>query len=180
MDEDSIYKALDLTMPWAVGLVITKRENKINVCPVTFQVISSIYEKPYVVCIGLSNTNYTLETILKTKEFTYAYPSIKQLKDTLFSGTVSGRNMNKISKTSFEFTKASKISSPHLNGAIVNFECKLDHAYRLERFTIVVGKIVHAQFDRYKKIEKLQKIYALGDFDYGVIEKINVIQSSRT
>ncbi len=174
-----MYKALDLTMPWTIGLVITKRDDKINICPVTFQVISSIYEKPYVVCIGLSNDNYSLETILKTKEFAYAYPSSKQLKDSLFSGTISGRNIDKIKKTSFKFTKARSISSPHLQDAVVNFECKVKDIIKLETFTIIVGKIVNLQFDKYTKEHKLNKMYALGDFNYGVIEKLKVMETGR-
>lgn len=170
------YKELDVTMPWVVGLVITKRNEKINVCPITFQVISSIYEKPYVVCIGLAN-NQTLENILKTKEFTYAYPSKKQIKDTLYCGTASGRNIDKLKNTSFTFKPSKVIIPPQLQGAVANFECEVIHTHKLETFMIVVGKIKHAEI--YDKT-KLAKIYALGDFNYGIIEKVKIIKENRT
>lgn len=171
-----MYKELDATMPWVVGLVITKRNGKINICPITFQLISSIYEKPHVVCIGLAN-NHSLENILKTKEFTYAYPSKEQIKDTLYCGTVSGKNTDKLKSTSFTFDPSKLIDPPHLKDAVANFECVVIHTHKLETFTIVVGKIKHAEIS---DKTKLDKIYALGDFNYGIIEKVIILKQART
>lgn len=177
MDEKKINKPLELTMPWAIGLVITKRAEKINVCPITFQVISSIYEKPYVVTVGLGNEHYTLETIQKTGEFSFAYPAKQQLADALYCGTVSGHYIDKIPNTKFSFISGQIIRAPHLVGAVANFECKVIHSHRLEVFTIVVGEIVYVEKSN---LDKLEKVYALGGQQYGSIREIELMQRGRT
>lgn len=170
------FDLLDLDKPEVIGVVITKRNGKINVCPVNWQVTSTSYEKPPVVCVGLSNEHWTLENIKASNEFTYAYPSKDQLRDTLYCGTVSGRNIDKISHTSFKFRPAKYVSVPVLEGAVLNFECKLMKVIKLDNFSIVIGRVI--EFYKSKK-KSLDKIYSLGGSNYGVIDSIKVIQRER-
>lgn len=170
------FDLLDLDKPEVIGAVITKRNGKINVCPVNWQVTSTSYEKPPVVCVGLANNNWTLENIKAIKEFTYAYPTRSQLKDTLYCGTVSGRKIDKISHTSFKFRPAKYVSVPILERAVLNFECQLMKVIKLDSFSIVIGRVV--EFYTSKK-KSLDKIYSLGRSNYGVIDSIKVLQRGR-
>ena len=166
-----------LEKPEEIGAVITQRKNKVNLCPVNWQVVSSEYKSPMVVCIGLSHGNYSREVILATKEFTYAYPSQEQLKDILYCGTVSGREVNKLKQMALQFLPAKKNKCPILKDAVLNFECTLMQTVEMETFSILIGKIeiIHGS-DK----SALDKIYALGGMEYGVIEKVKILQTGRT
>lgn len=176
MEDKDLDEKLQLTKPKVIGLVITKRDGKIDLCPVNWQVVSSRHEKPMVVAIGLSNKSYTLENIIKTQQFVYCYPSKEQLKDVLYCGTVSGRIVDKLKKTSFKFSKSEFINVPKLKDAIMNIECKLHHLVKLGNYTLVIGKIL--KIDSSKK-SYLEKIYTLGNKNYGIIEKVKILQEGR-
>jgi flavin reductase (DIM6/NTAB) family NADH-FMN oxidoreductase RutF len=160
----------NLIMPQAIGLVITGDE-KVNLCPVNWHIVSTKYESPMTVCVGLSHGHYTLEVIEKTEEFVFAYPTRDQLKDTLFCGTVSGRDVDKLKKTSFEFADSQKVSPPLLKEAVLNLECKLDQKIVMGNYTILVG-IVEAVHESDKS--PLDKIYSLGDQNYGVVSEMQI------
>lgn len=162
-------------MPQPIGLVITK-DTKLNFCPVNWQVVSTKYETPLTVCIGLSNQHYTLKAILDTKEFVYAYPSRKHLKDTIYCGTVSGHDVVKQDETNFELFDSNMIKTPCLQDAVLNFECTLLEKVKLDNYTIIVGKVL---FTHESQLDSLEKIYALGGQRYGTIEKVKTVIDGR-
>lgn len=168
---------LELLRPLVIGVVITKGNDKINLCPVNWQVVSTAWEKPFVVCICLSKSNYDLESILKYKEFVYAYPSRSQLKDILYCGTVSGRTEDKIAKTKLQFTNSESVTPPNLVGAVANFECRLHTTVEMDTFVIVLGKVVKIKDS---SLTALDKIYALGEYNYGAIKDVEILQHGRT
>jgi flavin reductase (DIM6/NTAB) family NADH-FMN oxidoreductase RutF len=175
MDQE-IKEKLEAIWPEVIGAVITKRGDKVNLTPINYQAVSTVYEKPLTVCLGLSNENYTLENILETKEFVYAYPSVEQLKQILYCGTVSGRDTDKLANTDFRFTGSKAVTPPNLEGAVLNYECKLAHYYNAGEFTIVIGEILNINSS---EKNSLDKIYALGGMRYGAIKEVTVLQEGR-
>ena len=176
MNDQEIKEKLEAIWPEVIGAVITKRDDTVNLCPINYQAVSTVYEKPLSVCIGLDNKNYTLETILQTGEFVYAYPSKSQLKDVLYCGTVSGRDGDKPRQTKLQFSPSEKIAPPNLVDAVLNYECKLLHHYNVGEFTIVIGEILKVvSSDK----DNLEKIYALGGMRYGAIKDVEVLQEGR-
>lgn len=160
-------------MPQAIGLVITKAD-KVNVCPINWQIVSTKYEKPLTVCIGLSNNSETLRTILEKKEFVFAYPDKSQLTDTLYCGTVSGKNIDKLENTNFIFDTSSKVAAPCLNNAVVNYECKLKETLEMNNYKILIGTIL----ERHISDESFEKIYSFGNQTYGTITN-KILQKER-
>ncbi len=156
--------------------MITKRTDTVNLCPINYQAISSKYKIPLAVCIGLDNKEYTLETILETKEFIYAYPSREQLKQVLYCGTVLGRDVDKLANTDFEFAESEDVSHPNLVGAAVNLECKVVHSYNTDDFTILIGEILKMNSS---DKNSLDKIYTLLGMRYGVKKEVDVVQEIR-
>jgi flavin reductase (DIM6/NTAB) family NADH-FMN oxidoreductase RutF len=175
MDQE-IKEKLEAIWPEVIGAVITKEGDRVNLAPVNYQAVSTVYEKPLSVCLGIDNKNHTLKTVLQTKEFVYAYPSREQLKQILYCGTVSGRDIDKLANTDFTFTKSEQIAPPTLNGAVLNYECKLIHHSNVGEFTIVIGEVVNI---RTSDKGNLDKIYALGGMRYGAIKEMLVLQEGR-
>lgn len=166
---------LHLIKPKVIGVVITQVDHKINLCPVNWEVVSSVYEKPLVVCVGLSHGSYTLETIQNTKEFVYAYPAKDQLKDILYCGTVSGRNVDKTQQTKLFFGPSKSLRAPLLKNAVLNLECKLIQEVDMVNFSIIIGEVISGHSTKSPQ----DKIYALGGDEYGIIDKVKVLQKGR-
>ncbi len=174
---DNVADKLEKIFPLVIGLVVTKNAEKINMCPVNWQVVSTKYELPITVCIGLSHTSYSLDIIKATKEFTFAFPAKSQLEDAIYCGTVSGRTVDKIKHTTFKFEGSKKIQPPHVKDAVMNLECKVRQIIRLETFCIVIGNVVEVKTLETKG--SLDKIYALGKMTYGSIDKITIEKVGR-
>jgi flavin reductase (DIM6/NTAB) family NADH-FMN oxidoreductase RutF len=178
--DQEIREKMESVFPEVIGAVITKRGDQVNLCPINYQAISTVYEKPLTICIGLSNHGYSLETILETKEFVYAYPAKDQLKDILHCGTVSGRGGDKLAGTELTFNQSLSVRPPHLVGAVLNYECRLVHSYNAggqDSFTILVAEIVQIVPTTGKS--NLDKIYSLGGHNYGSISGTDVLQVGR-
>lgn len=180
MNDDEIREKQRMLWPEVIGLVITKDGEKLNVCPVNYQAMSTVYEKPLTVCIGLGNQTQTLKTVLKTGEFVYAYPSKEQLKDALYCGTVSGNDVDKLPNTGFKFEASETVDTPALRGAVANYECKVVHHYDVGTYTVVLGEVqkIHTSGK-----SNLDKVYSLGgayeQHDYGIIETVKSLQHGR-
>lgn len=171
-----VKEKLEAIWPKVIGAVITKRNDRVNLAPINYQATSTIYETPLSVCIGLGNESYTLESVLETGEFVYAYPSKEQLKPILACGTMSGRDESKPPLKELAMSDAYVVSPPLLNDAVLNYECKVVHSYNVGQFTIVIGEIVKVHgSDK----GNLDKIYALGGFGYGVISATETLQEGR-
>jgi flavin reductase (DIM6/NTAB) family NADH-FMN oxidoreductase RutF len=178
--DQEVRERLENIFPEVIGAVITKRDGTVNVCPINYQAVSTVYERPLTVTIGLSNDGYSLETILQTGEFTYAYPTKDQLKDILYCGTVSGRDGDKLVNTSLAFHQAIDIKPPHLVGAVLNYECRVVHTYNAgdaDSFTILIAEIVQIVPTAGKT--NLDKIYSFGGHTYGALGTLDILQTGR-
>lgn len=168
---------LESIFPEVIGTVITiGPQKRVNLCPINFQAVSTKYENPLSVCIGLSNESQTLDDILKNSQFVYSYPSSRQLKDVIYCGTVSGKTIDKLKETKLQFSPSKTISPPNLESAVLNFECVLKHHYNAGNFTIVIGEITN--ISRNKNSDS-KKIYSLGGMKYGTIRTDRIIQEGR-
>jgi len=175
--DDELKRKQRAIWPEVIGVVITKSGEQVNLCPVNFQAVSTVFEKPLTVCIGLMNNSFSLETILKTGQFVYAYPAARHLKDVLYCGSVSGRSADKIAYTAaIQFDLPLQGEVPVLKDAVANFECKLVHSYDRGDFTVVIGEIVaHQTVGEYT----LDKIYSLGGQNFGVIREVDILTDHR-
>lgn len=176
MHAKKIDEALQAAFPELIVGVITQVDDKANIAPINFQAISTKYERPLTVCLGISNTSHSLASIRSTKQFVVALPDAKQMKDIIYCGTVSGKNVDKLAHTDLEFADATSVDPPLLIGAILNLECTHAHSYVAGDFTIVIGTIVELH---HNQATGLQKIYALGGAKYGTLRIDQVLQEGR-
>lgn len=176
MDDTQAEEILKLRVPQVVGVVITKEDERINLCPVTYQAVSTKYEKPLTVCVGLSNDNHTIKTVLKTGEFVYAYPAKEQLREAIYCGTVSGRDTDKIKTTGLRLSPSEHVAPPWLTDGVLSLECRVMHHYNAGVFTIVIGEILQTHASDKPAFDK---IYDFDEQQYGVISSYEVLQKGR-
>lgn len=147
MQKISINEAWEKFAPEHVVLVISKNaNNKTNIMPAGWCMHCSF--NPQLIAIGIGKTRYTHKLLSSTNEFVIAVPN-KQLIDVIkFSGSCSGRNIDKFKKAKIETEKASKISIPLIKKATINFECKKYASCDSGDHTIFIGKIVAAHYNK--------------------------------
>lgn len=182
MGDEQLREQLTHIWPEVIGLVITKRDGRINACPINYQAVSTAYEQPLSVCIGLNNESYSLESLLLAGEFTYAYPAKAQVKSALYCGTVSGRDVDKIHATDLQFDEPESVATPLLQGAVANYECKVLHHHKVGVYTVVIGEVLRLHTYGKSNFDKLYN-FGRGSADqpggYGIVQVGEILQKDR-
>ena len=80
------------------------------------------------------------------------------LDEVLFFGTNSGRDVEKLKKSSLRTKDASKIDCVLLEDAVANFECRLVSEHGTGDHVIFVGSIVAAHMNEDPEIGRLYKL----------------------
>jgi len=161
---NEIEKAEKAKFPENVALIVTKdKKGKVDITPICWFTNAS-YKGPKTWAISLWKGHYGTELIKKNKEFVLCIPSIKQKKDILFCGSVSGRKVNKLDKCSFKLIKSKKVKPPMIKNSLACFECKLIKSVLVYDQMLFIGKIVSAKF-----FKRAEKIYYFGSHKLGAM-----------
>ncbi len=146
MKEVSFGEAMKHKYPeWVVLIVTQDEEGRVDIMPAGWAMIASGDPPMFAVAVG--HGRYTHELIARSHEFVVAFPSPGQEEDVLYTGTHSGRDVDKLEHTDFRTRPASKIKTPLLEGCVVNLECALDHQTTAGDHSIFVGRVVASHVD---------------------------------
>lgn len=158
-----IKKAMRAKYPENVALIIAKdKKGKVDITPICYFTNASFVPYPETWAISLWKNHYSTSVIKKTKEFVLCIPSLKQKKDVSYCGHTSGRNTNKLEKTSFKTISSQKIKPPMIKDSIACFECKLIKNILIYNQMLFIGKIVAAKY-----FKRGKKIYHHGNYKLG-------------
>jgi flavin reductase (DIM6/NTAB) family NADH-FMN oxidoreductase RutF len=147
MREVSPSQALKNKYPEWIDLVVSRGAcGGVNVMPVGWSTIAS--GTPLLYAVAINARHHTTRLIHETKEFVVAAPSASMAAATLYCGTHSGRDGDKISPSGLELVSASRVQVPLLRGAIYNLECTLHTAVETGDHVLFVGEIVAAHLDK--------------------------------
>lgn len=116
--------------------------------------------QPPMVAIAVGKTRHSLEAIRSAKAFVIAYPTTTMLGDTVFHGTRSGRDTDKLAEFSTKTQPATVIDGVLLTDAVANFECKLVSEHQAGDHIIFFGEIVAAHMNQNPDVRRL---YTLGN-----------------
>ena len=147
MQKQVDYKqALGTRYPEQVVIVIARDENgKAN--PVTLGWTMLTSHKPPMMAFSVGLTRYSLNVIREAGEFVIAFPSESQAKETLFFGTRSGRDTDKLIESGIATVPAKKINCLLLDGAVANFECSVMGEFPTGDHVIFVGEVLLAHIN---------------------------------
>ncbi|MFQ6020795.1 MAG: flavin reductase family protein [Candidatus Aenigmatarchaeota archaeon] len=163
--KEKIKKAMKGKYPEDVALIITKdKKGVVDITPICYFMNASYKPHPETWAISLWKGHYSTENIKKTKEFVLCIPTLKQKKDILYCGSVSGKKVNKLEHCNFKTIPSKKIKSPMIKGCIACFECKVIKSMLVYNQMLFVGKIVRAKY-----FKKDKKVYHLGNYKLGGI-----------
>ncbi len=145
-EEISIEEAWQNFSPEWVVLVVSKdKENKLekaNIMPAGWCMRCSF--DPPLIAVSIGKSRYTHELLEKSEEFVIAVPNKELIEIVKFTGSCSGRDVDKFREAKIEVEKASKVSLPLIKKATLNFECKKYRSFKAGDHTIFLGKILAA------------------------------------
>ena len=101
-------------------------------------------EQPIMFAVGLKPVRHSLELIRKTGEFNLLWAGEGQHDLITFTGTRSGREVDKLAEAGVETYPGKVNQAPLIAGTALAFECRFRHEYPTGDHLIVVGEVVAA------------------------------------
>jgi len=143
--------------PEQVVIAIARDEKGVpNPITLGWTMITSI--QPPMMAISIGRTRYSLGAVRHSKEFVIAFPSDEMAEATLFYGTKSGRDMNKLEAHPTPTQQAAVVDGVLLADAVANFECRLAAELETGDHVIFVGEVVAAHANERPK----RRLYTTG------------------
>lgn len=152
-----IEEAMARSLPLPLAIAIVKDPSgKYNPISVAWAMNAS--KEPPMLAISIGRTRYSFEGFESSRYFTVAYPSSTMAGDTVFFGTHSGRDMDKLSYYGTAIEPAIRIDGVLLRDAVVNFECELTGKIDSGDHRIYIGKILLAHVHEDPDVRRLYAI----------------------
>lgn len=122
-------------------------EGRADACTLAFATMCS--HRPPAVMIAINSTlkRKTLKSILHSKEFCLAFPSVEHVGEVDYLGIESGYRQDKLAKIGFSHQKGKKVNAPIINEFSVSLECRVMHIAEVGSHTQITGEIVNVQAD---------------------------------
>ena len=150
-------EAIKTKYPDGVVIAIAKdRSGKANPITLGWTMITS--GDPPMMAIAVAKTHYSVEAITHSRCFTIAYPSSEMSDVTLFFGSKSGRDVDKLAQCDCEIVPAKEIDSVLLADAVANFECTLESHMVTGDHIVFIGKVVASHVNA----ESKKRLYVVG------------------
>jgi flavin reductase (DIM6/NTAB) family NADH-FMN oxidoreductase RutF len=138
--------ALKHKYPEWIDLVVARgAAGRVNAMPVGWSTIAS--GSPLLYAVAIHRRQYTAQLIRETHEFVIAAPSAAMAAATLYCGTHSGRDGDKIEPSGLKLIPAAEIETPLLEGAVYNLECRLHSEFETGDHILFVGEVVAAHLN---------------------------------
>ncbi len=130
-----------ITYPSKVTLVTClDEEGKTNIITLAWATFLS-FNPPYF-GISIAPPRYSYKLIKDTGEFVANFCDSEKVRDILFCGRRSGRDVDKFEKTSFTELPALKVKPPRIKECYAHLECKVVDEVTVGDHTLFVGEIV--------------------------------------
>ena len=122
-------------------------EGNADACTLAFATMCSHHPPAVMIAINTTLKRKTLKSILHSKEFCLAFPSVEHVSEVDYLGIESGYNEDKLTKINFSHEKAKNVNAPLINEFKVSVECKVMHIAEVGSHTQITGEIVNVQAD---------------------------------
>jgi flavin reductase (DIM6/NTAB) family NADH-FMN oxidoreductase RutF len=169
----SVSSAYRLLHPkLAVLLTCVDKEGKANIITLAWTMTVSM--KPPLLAVSISPKGYSHKMIEDTKEFVINIPIIEFVKETLFCGRRSGREVDKFIETKFTPISAKIVKAPVIKECVAHIECKLYRRIPAGDHTLFISEAQAAYVDKNVfsdeyNLEKAKLIFHLGGDKFTVV-----------
>lgn len=128
-----------LLYPLPIVLVGSSVDGKPNFMAVAWCGI--VNSRPPMISVALQHPRHTLKGIQQNNTFSVNVPSVEQVKETDYCGTVSGGNTDKVADCKFQLFYGKLPTAPLINQFPVNLECRVVQTLNLGSHVLVIGQI---------------------------------------
>ena len=122
-----------------LGVLPAPTKTGFNVITLCFDMYCSY--KPPMMAIAIQSVNASYELVENCKEFVLSVPGPRLLRETLFCGTQSMRDCDKIDALKMELSESQTIEVPGLAASIANIELKKETSLRTGDHLLCVGRV---------------------------------------
>ncbi len=112
---------------------------------ITIAWTGSICSEPPMLSISVRPERYSYDILQSTGEFVVNVPSLRQAKAADWCGMVSGRDVDKFSKTGLTPAPAVKVQCPIVLECPLNIECRVKEALKLGSHTMFAAEVLAVQ-----------------------------------
>ena len=173
-EEVSLDLAIRLMHPRPTVLVSCSFAGKSNI--ITLAWSTPLSNNPPLVGISVGLERYSHDLIAKSGEFVVNIPTIDLIKQAMFCGLHSGRDVDKFKEANLTPVPSLKVNAPSILECIAHLECKVVQSVRTGDHTLFVGEVVAARvnqglFKRTFDPTKVQIIMHLGSRDFTTNER---------
>ena len=159
----SYASAVAKKYPEQVVIAIAKDSSgKYNPITLGWTMITSGQPPMMAISIGLGR--HSLGAVRHSGEFVLAFPSVAMSEDTLFFGSRSGRDVNKLAARGTGTQLATELDCVLLSDAVANFECVVEGEMLTGDHVLFVGRLVAAHTNEDADVGRL---YNFGGGDFG-------------
>lgn len=103
-----------------LGLLHSRNISGVNIITLCFDMYCSY--KPPMMAIAVQKVNASYELILDAREWVLSVPGVDLVDETLYCGTKSGRNVDKVRELGIELHPSTHVGVPGIRNAIANIE----------------------------------------------------------
>lgn len=140
-------KISEQIFPRPVLLVCTvDGKGKENVMPASFSMPVSF--NPKFLAVSISPNRYTFVCLKETGEFTANVATAGLFEQVKYCGSVSGRDVDKLSCSGLRREPSVKVRPPTLADCPISLECVVEDMREFGDHHIVVGRVVHEHIRR--------------------------------
>uniref|UniRef100_A0A7C5TGV8 Flavin reductase family protein n=1 Tax=Ignisphaera aggregans TaxID=334771 RepID=A0A7C5TGV8_9CREN len=130
-----------LLHPRPVVVIITQcPEGKVNAMPASW--ITPVSEDPPTIAISIDKSSFTSECLKHSNEATINIPSLNHVELLYKLGTVSGREVDKVSEFKLKLIKSKMISTPRWADAIGWLEAKVNRYIDIGDVRLYIFEII--------------------------------------
>lgn len=141
------YEYMEYFMTDTANLVSMGVDGKVNVMALLWKTIGQLWMIP-TITVAVAPSRYTFELLTKgIPEFTLNIPSAKTAGSISVTGSLSGRDTDKIERSGLELIDGIKTKIPTLKGSLLSYECKIIHTCQSGKMAshhLFFGQILNA------------------------------------
>lgn len=131
----------------AVVVSAYDEDGNADACTLAFATMCSHHPPAVMIAINSTLKRKTLKSILHSKEFCLAFPSVEHVSEVDYLGIESGYNEDKLAKINFHHSKAQNVNAPIIDEFKVSIECRVMYVAEVGSHTQITGEIVNVQAD---------------------------------
>ena len=148
--------ALAVARKYPEQVVIAVAKDASGKCnPITLGWTMITSGEPPMMAISIGVGRHSLEAVRQSGAFVLSFPSVAMEEDTLYFGTYSGRDRDKLAERRTATKRASEIDCVLLSDAVANFECRVVDEMTTGDHVLFVGRVVAAHANQDPDVERL-------------------------